>query len=292
MATAKECPAGESLLAYVQEHVDALAEHGARAAKNKHDAVHQLRISVRRLGTTLATYRKLLSAEESGQLAAELKWLTKATGPVRDAEVMRRHLGRMLAKQEPELVIGPIAERIDERLGAEFEAARVEAKKALTGERFDLLLEAFGRFLKDPPLTSMAEVPAEKILPILIERECTRLDHAVATVVKSSRGPHRDNALHEARKRARRLRYSSEIAAPFDRARTHELMEAAQDLQKTLGLQHDSVVARALLLSMRQEAEQRGESEFTYGRLHALAQARSAEAEVQFFRSWKDFPTV
>lgn len=292
MASAKECPAGESLLAYVQDQVDALAEQAPRAAKNKPDAVHQLRISIRRLGTSLATYRKLVSAAETRRLAAELKWLTKATGPVRDAEVIRRRLARMVAKEDPDLVIGPVAHRIDERLGAEFAAARIVAGEALRSERLVALLDAFGAFLKDPPLTSMAQVPAEKMLPILIERECERLDHAVAAVVKSARGPHRDIALHEARKRARRLRYSTEVAAPFDRARTHELQDATQDLQKTLGIQHDSVVARSLLLTMRDGAEQRGESGFTYGRLHALEQARAAEAEVQFFRSWKDFPTV
>lgn len=291
MASAKECPAGESLLAYVQTQADALADQAVRAAKSKPDAVHQLRISIRRLGTALAAYRKLLGAAGSGHLSTELKWLTKATGTVRDAEVMRKHLARSVAAEPPGLVIGPIAQRLDERLTAEFETGRLKANEALGSERLTLLIDAFGTFLKDPPLTSMAQIPAEKILPILIEREFERLDRAVATAVGTIRGPQHDAALHEARKRARRLRYACEVAAPFDRTRTRQLLDAATELQKTLGIQHDSVVTRAFLLAMREEAEQHGESGFTYGRLHALEQSRATDAEALFFRSWKDFPT-
>ena len=290
MASVQECPAGESLLAYLQEHVDALADQGQRARDDKPDSVHQVRIAIRRIGTALDSYRKLLSSDDRKRLATELKWLTGATGPVRDAEVMHKRLTRLVAEEPEDLVVGPVGARIDELLGTEFEVGRLKCHEALESDRYVRLLEALGEFLKDPTLTSMAQVPAGKILPILIERERGRLDKAVSKGLLATESVHRDDALHDVRKRARRLRYAAEVAVPLGLERTDQLMNGAHDLQKILGNQHDSVVIRARLVSMRAEAEVWGESGFTYGRLHGVEQIRAEESEVSFLRAWKNFP--
>ena len=49
------------------------------------DAVHKMRVAVRRLRSTLATYRRLLDRDVTEPLRDELKWLGGVLGAVRDA---------------------------------------------------------------------------------------------------------------------------------------------------------------------------------------------------------------
>ena len=292
MATAYECPAGESLLAYVQDNVDALADQGRLMSGDAPDAVHQMRISIRRLGTALSAYGKLLSKEDARELAVELKWLARKLGPVRDAEVMRQRLADLIAEQPPEVIVGPVAKRIDEALGAEFDIARRKAVKAVAGKRYARLLESFDSFLADPPLTSLAAISAMQVVPPLLEWEGHRLEKAVTKAIKTADGTLRDDALHEARKLARQLRYATEVAAPLHHDRAEQLLRAAKGLHKTLGNQHDSVVARARLHELSVEAHQRDESTETYQHLRTLELARAKESEARFLRAWAAFPTA
>ena len=99
-----------------------------------------------------------------------------------------------------------------------------------------------------------------------------------------------DEALHEARKAAKRLRYAAEAAAVIDDKHAGLLEQAAHNIQKVLGRHQDSVVARDVLRRLAAEAFLQGENSFTYGRLHALEQNQADQSAAEFHHDWTTFP--
>lgn len=284
-------PASALLMSYLADQVTALRHHGSRVRENEADAVHKMRIAIRRLRATLATYRKLLDPDVVAHLRGELKWLAGASGAARDAEVMQERLTQLLAAEPAEVVIGPVSERLDGRLEADLAAGRRDVLDALDSERHVRLLDTLDTLLTDPPLTPLASKPARKALPRLVTKAENRLARAVE-VAEAVDGGERDVALHEVRKCAKRLRYAAELATPIRPERATTLTHAAHDLQRALGDHHDSTVARDLLLELAADAHRRGESDLTYLQLHAVELGRAGESEAQFFRAWEDMPRI
>lgn len=275
-------PASVLLMSYVDDQVHMLRQQGARVRDDEPDAVHKMRIAIRRLRAALATYRKLLDPDVVAHLRAELKWLAGTSGAARDAQVMRERFTRLLAAE-------PVAERIDDKLKAELAAGRHDVLGALDSERHARLLETLDALVADPPLTPRASEPAHETLPRLVAKAGNRLGHAVE-VAAAVEGAERDVALHEVRKCAKRLRYAAEVATPIRPKRAAELTHAAHELQRALGEHHDSAVARDFLLRLAAEERQRGRSDIAYQRLCALEEARAAESETQFLDAWQDMP--
>jgi CHAD domain-containing protein len=98
----------------------------------------------------------------------------------------------------------------------------------------------------------------------------------------------RPEALHAVRKAAKRVRYATEIAIP-ELGGAADVARAAKRIQQVLGELQDTVVTRELCRRFGVAAFAQGENAFTFGRLHALEQAR-AERAVQEF--WSFEPTV
>ena len=111
-------PASEALLFYLHEQVEALKAQDPGVREDAPDAVHQLRVAARRMRSALATFGKLLDAGTAKPLRAELQWLAGTVGQARDTEVMRTRLTEMISAEPPELLLGPVAQQIEEHLGA------------------------------------------------------------------------------------------------------------------------------------------------------------------------------
>lgn len=288
-APSRRSPASALLLSYLDDQVRALREQSRRVRQDEPDSVHQMRIALRRLRAVLATYRKLLDPDVVAHLRGELTWLAGESGRARDAQVLHERLTHLLDDQPADLVVGPVRQRIGDALHADLQAGRQELLRSLDSERHDRLLDALDGLLADPPLTPRASKPAHTTIPRLVNRAGKRLRRAVDAAA-GTEGPERDAALHEVRKCAKRLRYAAEVAAPIHPKRAVKLSEAAHDLQRLLGAHHDSAVARDLLLRLGAEAHRRGESDLTYGRLHALEEEAAAELDTRFRQAWEDLP--
>jgi CHAD domain-containing protein len=94
--------------------------------------------------------------------------------------------------------------------------------------------------------------------------------------------------LHEVRKAAKRLRYTAEVAGPVLGPEAAGLVEAMKAAQDVLGDRQDTVVTRELCRRFGIEAFAAGENAWTFGRLHALEEARAAQAE----RAFRDLAPV
>lgn len=269
--------AGAACTAYLQMHVDQLlaADPAARAAQP--DGVHRMRVATRRLRSALATCRPLLDRSETDPVRLELRWLGEQLGAVRDVQVQRDRLRARLARQPPDLVLGPVRRRIDLELRRRERVALRRLRAALEGARYFRLLDAMDDLLARPPFTDLADDPAGQVVPRLVGRSVRRVRRAAAAIEGVPPG-HRAERLHEVRKAAKRARYAAEAASGVAGRPARRLRRRMAAVQEALGQHQDSVTAQVLLRELAVAAHGAGENGFTFGVLLAeeAACARAA----------------
>lgn len=282
--TGRKAPAGDVVLVYVQEQVDALKAHDTGVRADRPDAVHQMRVASRRLRSALRTFRHLFDHTRTDPLRAELRWLGAVLGDVRDTEVLHARLREQLAARgDP---ARPVAERVDRELGARYAQAHRSALRALDGERYFRLLDALDALVTSPPLTDAARRPARDVLPGLAGKGYTSLRDR-RRAASALDGEEKELALHAVRKGAKRARYAGEALAPTfgtDAARFAAAMERLQDV---LGEHRDAALTRELLTDMAARAHAAGEDPFPYGRLVGLDAARAEAAGAEYDDAWR-----
>jgi CHAD domain-containing protein len=285
--------AGAVLLAYLTRQAAALKAVDPGVRLDAPDAVHQLRVSARRMRSVLASFRRLVDAPTVGRLREELKWLAGTVGQARDIEVMGARLSELVRSQPPELLMGPVARRIEQDAGSRYAQAHEVGLAGLDSERYLRFLDALDAFLADPPFTEKGRKKAGKAVARRLAKDVSRLRRAVLAAEEAEDSEadesELDAALHEVRMSAKRLRYGAEAATPVLGKQATRLAKSAERIQETLGDLQDTVVSRAHLLELAARAEADGDSAFTFGRLHALEQQRAAEARARFEHDWADF---
>ncbi len=235
--------------------------------------VHQTRVAIRRLRSTLRVFASLLEPEPSLRLEAELSWFAGLLGEVRDRQVLLERLQGQLAELEPELVLGPVAADLDATLSGEAARhLRTVAESMITPRHLELL-EAIARWQTEPAFAEGVEAPAKDVKALVLAAGATmrrRLKQALPA------GEDQDERLHRARKAAKRARYAAELAEPVW-PRAAAAVQAAKQLQSQLGENQDSAVSAAFLRRAGAAAGGRqGRNGFTYGLLLAREQHRAA----------------
>ena len=284
-------PAGNVLLASLGEQIGVIRAQDPQIRQHTLGSVHAMRVALRRLRSVLATYRSLVEPTVVQHLRTELGWLAAVLGGSRDEEVLQRRLAGLLDRENPAVLLGSIRDRLTTRSAADAETAQHTLVVALDTHRYFRLLDALDALVASPPFTATAGQDARVVAPALVTKEWKKLRRAVRRATRTVPGPERDLALHEVRKRAKRLRYAAETAHPLNPKRAARVSGFAQKLQTILGDQHDSVIARERLLRRGGvDAYLRGENTFSYGRLHALEQQKAADAEALFWKAWSHRP--
>lgn len=272
--------AGSVVQAHLGEQVDELVLRDPQVRRDTPDAVHKMRVATRRLRSALRTFRPLLDRTRTDPLRDELSWLADVLGAVRDVEVMRARVLAMVEAEPDELVLGPVARRVESVLGRRYRLAHATALRALDGDRYVRLLDALAALVADPPFDEAARGSADDVLPGLVRRQWKHLDEAMRAAEAAS-GTAQDELLHEARKRAKAARYAAEsVAGVFGPAK--RFAAAMEELQEVLGEHQDGVVTREVLRELGAGASRSGENGFTFGRLHALEQSRAEAAVVRW----------
>jgi CHAD domain-containing protein len=142
---------GRLVAEYLAAQRDALvaADPGVRAGEA--DAVHEMRTASRRLRSTLRTFRALWRPGSTEPLRAELRWLGGLLGAVRDTDVLAALLAAALDAEDPALIVGPVAQRLDRRLAADAGTARAALAHSLAGDRYATLLDRLAATVAAPP---------------------------------------------------------------------------------------------------------------------------------------------
>ncbi|MDX2194003.1 MAG: CHAD domain-containing protein [Gemmatimonadales bacterium] len=199
------------------------------------EQVHTLRVALRRLRAWLHLLRPLApdAADAADPPLAELGGRFRA---VRDFDVLHERLGDLLAGDEPaRQVLQPLLAR----LGTEREAALARAIADASGASALADVRALARRRIRHPL---AAEPAHRVLPDLLLPVLAQLVPHPAWWADDAT----TEAVHDLRKKVKRLRYMFELAAPrFPSALVARAAEL-RALQHAIGDVRDlAVVARA-----------------------------------------------
>jgi CHAD domain-containing protein len=283
--------AGEVVLAYLNAQAARLSVLDLAVRREKPDSVHQMRVTVRRLRSTLQAFQEIVSEPGSRHLRAELKWLGGVLGRARDAEVLASHLHAELAGVPTELVLGPAQARVTAHFAPLEASSRKAVLDALDSERYKELRAELSRLLNGPPLTPKAAGPAEEVLPLAVGRAYRRTRRRMRRARLAAPGPPRDVALHETRKAAKRARYAAEAAAPGlgqkDGKKADQLAKRMKKVQSVLGRHQDAVLARAAARDIGVHAHLAGENAFSFGLLQDRAHRQALACEEQSHRVWR-----
>ena len=287
----RQSPAGEVVLGYLDAQAARLAALDLAVRRDKPDAVHQMRVAVRRLRSTLQSFSGIIRGQDTRHLRDELKWLGGVLGAARDAEVLSGHLRAGLAAVPAELVLGPAQARITAHFAPAEAQAHRELLDALDSERYRELRAGLGRLLDRPPLTQEAAEPAGRVLPRAVRRATRRTRRRMRRARRAPAGQQRDLALHETRKAAKRARYAAEVAEPAlgkkRGKKAHRFVKRMTDVQAVLGDHQDAVLARAAARDIGMEAHLAGENAFSFGLLHERAHHQALAASNRARRVWR-----
>ncbi|SDP25106.1 CHAD domain-containing protein [Klenkia soli] len=302
--------AGAVVVAALAEQLAALQRADLMVRTDVPDGVHQVRVAARRIRSILAAYRPVLDRTRTDAVRDELRWLGQELSGTRDAEVSVEHLRELVAAQPVEFVLGPVAARLQQAELQGETAGTGHAVAALSTPRYLTLLDTLHALVEQPPLAQRAGEPAADVVADVLRHTVKRLrklvDAAEDAEFAEPEGAGQEAvdspyelALHEVRKAGKRVRYTAEVAAPVldggAKRRSGAVMgvvDAMKQLQDVLGDRQDTVVTRELCRTVGLAAFAAGENAWTYGRLHALEEARAMQAERDFWALWPSLAPV
>src|SRR5215475_3675434 len=280
-------PAGQVVLAHLRAHAERLKLLDPMVRRDEPDAVHQMRVATRRLRSTLRSFGHIIRRDHTQRLAGELKWLGTVLGGARDAEVLSGHLLERLHDMPAELVIGPVQARVQGHFAAQHADARTVLLEALDSERYFSLLDELDKLMAEPPLTPQAAGPAGGVLPAAAWRPYRQVRRRMRHARRARAGQPTDEALHEARKAAKRARYAGEAMAPAVGKKASRFARQMKQVQSVLGDHQDAVIARQVERELGISAHLAGENAFSYGLLYGQDASDAERLQARAWPTWK-----
>ncbi|MET7650776.1 MULTISPECIES: CYTH and CHAD domain-containing protein [unclassified Streptomyces] len=284
---AEPVTAGDHVLAYVRAQRDAIVELDPAVRQDAEEAIHDMRVATRRLRSTFRSFPKVLDRAVTDPIGAELKWLAGELGVGRDHEVLAERLGAALDELPSALVSGPVHDRLRTWTKAAEHRSRHRLLGVLDSQRYLTLLDTLDAVVADPPTLKNAAKKPDKVLAKAVRKDFEKVTALVEEAMEQPPGRDRDEAMHEARKKAKRTRYAAETATPAVGGAAKGLAKSMKSLQSLLGEHQDSVMARQTLRELSAVAHAAGESAFTYGLLYGREEGRAELAEEALPEAWQ-----
>jgi len=204
------------------------------------EAVHQMRIGLRRLRTAISLFDELLADDQRESIKQELKWVTGELGPARELDVLQsevldplstvipRDAGRVEAKEEFEL---------------RRQRAHEAAAKAVDSRRFAATILSVAEWVeagpwtssRDPLMSARKKTPAKEHAAVELARRRKKIRKQAREISELS-----PRQRHKLRIRAKKLRYASEFFKDVfpgkkNARRRKSMISALKELQTALG---------------------------------------------------------
>ena len=241
--TSHDEQAQAALRGYVRAQADALERASEAARRGDPEGVHDVRVAARRARSALAAHRRLLPhgrRDEARALERDLREHGAGLSARRDAQAARDLVAAWAdalawPADRTRRVLGALSERQAGTAGC-----RAPDPEALLAERTAAALAGRAR------ATAAAAGGGRADLRRGVDRSWRRVSARWRVAAQLAGGDERDQALHEVRKAAKRLRYAAEVAAPVD-PQVRAVADAARAVQRLLGDRQDAVVVARLL---------------------------------------------
>jgi CHAD domain-containing protein len=274
--------AGETATGYLHAQLAAILALDPAVRRADEDAVHRMRVATRRARSAFRSFDRQLSRASTDPLGAELKWLAEVLGAERDREVLAERLTQRLAELDPGTAPPPRLREATEQGGGTHDAVVA----VLDGARYFALLDDLEALLAAPPFLLGAGTDAGSAVAVVVGRDHRRLRRRIDTALDLPPGEGRDVGLHEARKAAKRARYSAEAAEPVLGVRARAQTGRMKAVQQLLGEHQDSVMCRAAVTALRAEAVAAGEDPAPYDAIARAERERAARVEARLPEAW------
>jgi CHAD domain-containing protein len=234
---AAEEPAQRAFSAYAAPLVD----EAIGLAKRVHDdasaeALHKLRVSLRRLRSLWWAFAPLVDKGENTRQRAVYKFLASAAGKTRDWDIL---IELLTQKNSGAQALLP-----------KLEEAR---RDTLATSRETLLNADVKHLLRDALATTSAELHATHEADIALRKFAAERigasERALKQRIKRARRAKRSNyaAFHDVRKAGKKLRYLFEFFGPVLESSHKRTLKRLKKIQKRFGMLNDTVASTALL---------------------------------------------
>jgi inorganic triphosphatase YgiF len=251
------------------------------------EAVHEMRVAVRRLRTAQRLGKAALPVRQREALARELRWLAQALGQVRDLDVQLANAAWHRQRLAP-AARGPV-DGLRRALRRQRLAAMAALAQVLDSARYTRLLLSLERAAATPrrPARGAAAEPVARAGRRAIKRAIRRmyvLGDAIGELPTAEE-------LHALRISAKRLRYLLEALKPISGRDGRRVTKQLVRLQDVLGRFNDAMVAAATVRRHRHDLGASAPPP-TREALTAIADAelrRAGAAQAQFDRAWQRF---
>jgi triphosphatase len=247
------------------------------------EALHQIRVSLRRLRSALSLFAPMLEGDpRANGFNDEIKRVTEPFGHARNLDVFLRQTLPALAKERPD---EPGLDGLRERAEAERERAYDAVLATLESPQWRGLIIDFAGWVETGAWTAQ-EAAAEDGRAFAARV----LDRARLRLKKRGRGLKRldPHTRHRARIAAKKLRYGAEFFAGLyqkkkARRRQDKFGAALSDLQDHLGILNDLETARSMTESLAGPPMPGADDPGTQDLLEAAADARAELLDVKPF---------
>jgi triphosphatase len=258
------------------------------------EAVHQMRVGVRRLRALVGAYRPWMAEQAVVFITEELRWLQQISGPARDWHVFA------------EEALQPACDRLPGEAGLSRlleQARRIEARAveeachALESPRPTTLLLRFALLLHDGGWIAPGEAgaivrdePVEQFARRLLDRRYRKLRKFGGKHARLDQGQ-----LHKLRIHAKKMRYLGEFSRElYPRKATKSFIEHLAELQEILGSVQDAVVGRDRLTTLEAESGNGSEAHRielarATGIVTGWLESRTAANLQRLHRTWRRF---
>ncbi|KAA0917205.1 CYTH and CHAD domain-containing protein [Dietzia sp. ANT_WB102] len=270
-----------------------LLDHDPAARRVTMVGVHQMRVAIRGLRSTISTYADELAAETTGTDIApagildELKILAAVLGKVRDIQVVDERITSLVAGYPDNVVSPQTRHRLRVELDFEEDRAGKRVTAALNSDRYLDLIDRLHELVSVAGTGSAATEPAtaedekstqgrkkrrsrESMILRGVDRQFrefstvrTRTERDLASLDLTL--AQREELTHVVRKRAKALRRNISALPNSDDLTVAPLRTACDRLHTVLGEVQDSVTTRQWIRRIARRAESAGESTFGLG---------------------------
>lgn len=217
---------------------------------DKHpDAVHQMRVALRRLRSAFGLFKELLESPEASPQAQKIKeslrWLASELGDARDLDVFESDiLSPALQALGQTIDLSPLTLLIEQRKQAAYQNALDVLASPDYGR---VLMEAAAWFEGGEWLAgSNQKTPIKAFAQPVLERRFKSVLHAGKNLASLDA-----SARHSLRIEVKKLRYACEFfACLFSKKKSTAFAKILGELQESLGHLNDNAVAQQRLLTL------------------------------------------
>jgi CHAD domain-containing protein len=259
------------------------------------EAIHQMRVGIRRLRTALQVFEPVLELPKADS-SKQIRKIAHCLGAVRDLDVLKTRLEEryrpdLQGKEQKRL------SRVLDRLERQRQQDFAEMERTLKGKRYRQFKQSLNDWLDDPQGGAIATLPILPALPDLllplisnlllhpgwlvgtqyISGEVLVSEHPSTETVKKWLD-RQSETLHDLRKQIKQVRYQTEFFTEFYGSSYEQQTEDLQAVQEVLGQIQDYAVLKAFLRTTLKASWQQD--------LPTLAQ-RLEHEQISLWQTWQ-----